>query len=474
MLQRIVLGLALCFSVKLVQAQKPQPTPKPVPVAPAQQAAPAPKSFAFKRLGSGLEYAFIIDKPTAQKPKEGDLIKVNMISVGNNRLIYSSAQANKNKPAEFSINKPSFKGDIVEAIMFMSVGDSMVVQVDAKTIFTNTKNKMPDFMKPGDKMQYFIKLVSIRTQEEMMKEQQAKMQKQIQEQMAKQEKEMKKQALADDKALQAFFKQKGLTPTKTVNGIYYLITTYGSGEHPKTGDKVKMNYTGALMDGTKFDSNTDTAFGHVGPFEFTLGRGQVIKGWDEGVALLNKGAKATLFIPSGMAYGKNPRPGSGPNKKGIPANSNLIFDVELLDFETPPSDEELLSKYFKEKQLSPTKTASGFYYTITQPGTGANAAPGQKVTMDYSGFLLDGTKFDSNVDSAFQHVSPFTFELGKGQVIKGWDEGVALLNKGAKATFYIPSNLAYGSRSMPGGAANPKGIPANSCLVFEVELKEIQ
>ncbi|MBL7755308.1 MAG: hypothetical protein JNM44_12605, partial [Chitinophagaceae bacterium] len=141
MLQRILLVFAFCFTVQAVRAQKPQPAPQPAPkpiqVAPA---APAAKAFQFKRLSSGLEYAFIIDKPTAQKPKEGDLIKVNMISVGNNRLIYSSAQANKNKPAEFSINKPSFKGDIVEAIMFMSVGDSMVVQVDAKTIFTNTKN----------------------------------------------------------------------------------------------------------------------------------------------------------------------------------------------------------------------------------------------------------------------------------------------------------------------------------------------
>jgi hypothetical protein len=159
-------------------AQKPQPAkpaPKPVtiaPAAPAPAAAP-PKPFNFKRLKSGLEYAFIIDKPTTQKPKEGDLIRVNMISVGANRIIYSSAQANKNKPAEFNITKPGFNGDIVEAIMYMSVGDSMVAQVDAQTIFKNTKNKMPDFMKAGDKMQYYIKLVSIKTKEELMKEQNA-------------------------------------------------------------------------------------------------------------------------------------------------------------------------------------------------------------------------------------------------------------------------------------------------------------
>jgi FKBP-type peptidyl-prolyl cis-trans isomerase len=460
-------------------AQKPQPAkpaPKPVtiaPAAPAPAAAP-PKPFNFKRLKSGLEYAFIIDKPTTQKPKEGDLIRVNMISVGANRIIYSSAQANKNKPAEFNITKPGFNGDIVEAIMYMSVGDSMVAQVDAQTIFKNTKNKMPDFMKAGDKMQYYIKLVSIKTKEELMKEQQAKMQKQIQEQMAKQQKDQKKIALTDEKKLQAFFKEKNITPTKTASGMYYMITQNGSGESPKMGDKVKMNYTGVLLDGTKFDSNVDTAFGHTNPFEFNLGKGMVIKGWDEGVALLKKGSKAILYIPSGLAYGGNARPGGGANPKGIPANSCLVFEVELLDFETPLSDDQLLQNYFKQKNISPTKTASGMYYTISSPGEGPTAQKGEEVSMNYSGFLLDGTKFDSNTDSAFQHVSPFGFVLGQGQVIKGWDEGVALLNKGAKATFYIPSTLAYGPRAMPGGGANPKGIPANSCLVFDVELNEIK
>ncbi len=81
--------------------------------------------------------------------------------------------------------------------------------------------------------------------------------------------------------------------------------------------------------------------------------------------------------------------------------------------------------------------------------------------------LLNGEKFDSNVDPQFQHVQPFEFMLGKGSVIKGWDEGIALLKKGGKATLFIPSTLAYGANS-----PSPK-IPAHSVLVFEVELNEI-
>jgi FKBP-type peptidyl-prolyl cis-trans isomerase FkpA len=83
-------------------------------------------------------------------------------------------------------------------------------------------------------------------------------------------------------------------------------------------------------------------------------------------------------------------------------------------------------------------------------------------------------KFDSNEDPAFQHVQPFTFNLGTGQVIPGWDEGIALLNKGAKAKLLIPSPLAYGDRGMPGSPANPEGIPANSVLIFDVEVKNIK
>jgi FKBP-type peptidyl-prolyl cis-trans isomerase len=87
-----------------------------------------------------------------------------------------------------------------------------------------------------------------------------------------------------------------------------------------------MNYTGKLMDGTKFDSNQDSTFHHMEPFTFPIGVGQVIPGWDEGVMLLNKGAKATLFIPSGLAYGEH------PPTPAIPANSILVFDVEVVSY----------------------------------------------------------------------------------------------------------------------------------------------
>ena len=111
-----------------------------------------------------------------------------------------------------------------------------------------------------------------------------------------------------------------------------------------------------------------------------------------------------------------------------------------------------------------TTTPSGLQYDDTQVGTGAEAKPGQHVHVHYTGWLYEngvqGTKFDSSVDRK----DPFAFSLGAGQVIKGWDEGVAGMKIGGKRTLIIPPQLGYGARGA-GGV-----IPPNATLKFDVEL----
>ena len=109
-------------------------------------------------------------------------------------------------------------------------------------------------------------------------------------------------------------------------------------------------------------------------------------------------------------------------------------------------------------------TASGLEYVITNPGTGENPKPGQTVSVHYVGKLTDGTEFDNS----YKRGEPIQFVLGKGMVIQGWDEGIALLNKGAKGTLTIPPALGYGSRGA-GGV-----IPPNATLVFDVELVDFK
>ena len=114
--------------------------------------------------------------------------------------------------------------------------------------------------------------------------------------------------------------------------------------------------------------------------------------------------------------------------------------------------------------MAMTTTASGLQYQDTQPGTGAEATGGTCV-MHYTGWLwTDGAKFDSSHDRR----SPFSFALGRGQVIKGWDEGVAGMKIGGKRTLLIPPGLGYGARGA-GGV-----IPPNATLLFEVELLDLK
>jgi FKBP-type peptidyl-prolyl cis-trans isomerase len=112
-------------------------------------------------------------------------------------------------------------------------------------------------------------------------------------------------------------------PVETKSGLKYYDLKQGTGAEAKAGNKVKVHYTGWLTDGKKFDSSVDRGE----PFEFKLGAGMVIKGWDEGVAGMKVGGKRQLHIPANLAYGAR---GAGGV---IPPNAQLIFDVELLGVE---------------------------------------------------------------------------------------------------------------------------------------------
>jgi len=110
------------------------------------------------------------------------------------------------------------------------------------------------------------------------------------------------------------------------------------------------------------------------------------------------------------------------------------------------------------------KTDSGLMYIMQKEGSGEQAKSGDLVSVHYTGYLIDETKFDSSVDRG----TPIDFVLGQGRVIQGWDEGIALLKVGSKAKFIIPPDLGYGERGYP------PVIPGNSILIFEVELVEIK
>ena len=153
----------------------------------------------------------------------------------------------------------------------------------------------------------------------------------------------------------------------------------------------------------------------------------------------------------------------GENAKKF--DSKAIFDKELEKLEKQAAEKAKKAKEAIDALKKGAKvTSSGLAYKIIKKGTGAKAEAGKTVSVHYTGKLSNGTKFDSSYDRK----QPIEFELGRGRVIKGWDEGISLLNVGSKATFIIPPDLAYGARGA-GGV-----IPPNATLIFDVELVEIK
>lgn len=234
----------------------------------------------------------------------------------------------------------------------------------------------------------------------------------------------------------------------TGTGLQYVLIEEGDGEMPEEGGIVSVHYTGRLDDGTVFDSS----YPRDEPITFPVGVGYVIPGWDEGISLLKQGSKARLIIPSELGYGEQ---GAGGV---IPPNATLIFDVELIEVQpAPPPPPEAPTEV---DEADYTTTESGLKYYDFEEGTGETPEVGQEVEVHYTGWLEDGTMFDSSLTRG----QPFIFPVGIGQVIPGWDEGVASMKVGGKRQLVIPPELAYGERGA-GGV-----IPPNASLIFEVEL----
>ena len=260
-------------------------------------------SSSIKKTNTGFKYQMHAanDGPKAQF---GDHLTLNMLySIDKTDSILFNTFKNP-QPLNFQYNKSLFKGALNEGFNMLAAGDSASFWVPASKIYGE---RLPVNMTAEDELKYTVKLMKIQSKEEMEAER----------------KKVEEAAKSENmKQLKDYFAKNNIKAQSLESGLHYVVDKAGSGENPKAGQTVKVHYTGTLLDGTKFDSSVDRGQ----PFEFPLGQGRVIKGWDTGIPLFKKGGKGTLYIPSHLGYGSR---GAGAN---IPPNAVLVFEIELLDF----------------------------------------------------------------------------------------------------------------------------------------------
>ena len=233
------------------------------------------------------------------------------------------------------------------------------------------------------------------------------------------------------------------------NGEQYADLVLGDGAEALTNTTVTTEYVVWVASSSSDDfvvSSEDSQ-----PVTFVVGKGDVVfPGWEQGVIGMKVGGKRLLIIPPDLALGAQ-------SSASIPANSTLKMEITLTDVKEPRK-----ATLVDEKDYN--TTPSGLKYYDIKVGSGITPTVGQTVVVNYVGWLEDGTQFDNSYDRG----EMFSFKLGMGEVINGWDLGVASMKVGGIRQLVIPSELGYGDS----GAGST--IPPGATLIFEVELVDIK
>lgn len=286
----------------------------------------------YSKTESGLEYKYI-NEAHGRKPVSGEVLEMNIAyQTQDGKVLYSSPTMGGPVPILYQEDKFSKNGSLEEVFLMMTEGDSIEFKVQAAKVFEETFGRdVPDSIQRDSFITFNLGLKRIISANDYRREQAVNYMSEAKAQyMLASEKINQEGARIDE-----YLSSKNLKARKTETGIRYIIEKEGEGENAKPGDQVAVNYVGRVLDGEIFDTSIkevaqknnryNPAREPYEPYKFTLGLGQVIYGWDEGIGLLNKGAKATLYIPSPMGYGEQAA------SEIIKENSILVFEIELVD-----------------------------------------------------------------------------------------------------------------------------------------------
>jgi FKBP-type peptidyl-prolyl cis-trans isomerase len=239
------------------------------------------------------------------------------------------------------------------------------------------------------------------------------------------------------------------------SGVRFTIEKLGTGGFPPRPDQaIKYKYVGHFLDGTQFDQGG----------EATNVLNTLIFGWQTGLAVWPVGTKGTLYVPSPLGYGSDPH-------NSVPANSILVFDVEL-EAVIPTNAEKArlaadivtIDNYLADHSIDAVKDTPGVRYVITQPGEGPMPTWYQKVQFSYRGrALANGVEFFNGTGAPND-----IFDSRMVDYISGIRLGLSKISAGGKITVYVPSGLAFGPNEN-----TQSSLPANSIVIYDIELTQL-
>lgn len=275
----------------------------------------------FKQTENGLLYRFETQNSEGAQPQAGDLLVGELILRIENDTLFNNTG---NPDRIFQVAEaPMFKGDIVEGLHMMHVGDKAIFKIPADSIgnFMMESQMPPQYKKgSGQYFYYEITLHELVTKDELAQEQ------------ANFIEEMNLRKENEPATLAEYITKNNITAKPTKSGLYIIVNKKGDGPKVATGKKVSVNYTGRLLDGTLFDTSREADAKEANkadkgrkyePMSYTVGAQPMIKGWEEGIMGQTVGSDITLVMPSELAYG-----GRGAGKDIMPY-SPLVFNITI-------------------------------------------------------------------------------------------------------------------------------------------------
>lgn len=278
----------------------------------------------FTKSENGVFYKVEKANPNGRAVKQGDIVVCNYSASYGDSLVFTNFNQEPIPTFAVSDQSSAFKGDMIDGLQLMKEGETYSFAFPYDSLAK--MQKLPAFFKKGDFGYYTVAISKLMTQEEFQAEQ---------ERMIAEQKRISDSLQAIEmQVLVDYVRSNGFSDIAT-NGVYYKSTQQGNGTKPAQDKKVKVHYVGKFLDGRVFDTSVESVAKESGkydamrkyePLEFTIGKRQMIPGFEEAVKMMSEGEKGVVVIPSRLAYGARQR-------GEIPPFSTLIFELELVETE---------------------------------------------------------------------------------------------------------------------------------------------